>query len=431
MISRTQFACRTHSLAARYADIRARTMALAQPLSAADCQAQSMPDASPTKWHLAHVTWFFETFLLERFERDFRPFDPAFRVLFNSYYNAIGEQHARPERGLITRPGLEEVLAYRASVDQRMDALLVENRSSEVDALVELGLHHEQQHQELVLTDIKHLLSRNPLAPVYRPQWPLQRIAGVRAEWLPINGGEVEIGHAGDGFCFDNERPRHRVLLRPYALSNRLVTHGDWLAFVDDGGYAQPRWWLSAGWDWVRTNGIEAPLYWRAGERGWRCYTLHGEMPIDAHTPITHVSLYEAHAYANWLSAQTGPTVRLPTEAEWEHAATAFGASHADANFVESGALHPMPLARPHAGPMQMFGDVWEWTSSAYAAYPGYRPWAGAVGEYNGKFMINQYVLRGGSCVTPRAHVRATYRNFFPADARWQFSGVRLAADAA
>ncbi len=439
-------------VADHFARVRAQTMALASPLSEADCQVQSMPDASPTKWHLAHVTWFFETFVLERFETGFRPFHPAFRVLFNSYYLGVGEQHPRSQRGLVTRPGLAEIRSYRAAVDERMATLLSASprgpRRKEIETLVELGLQHEHQHQELILTDLKHLLGCNPLAPVYRPAWPLAAVAPVPHGWCDFDGGLVHIGHEGDGFAFDNETPRHLVHLRPYALGNRLVTHGEWLDFVEAGGYTDPRWWLSAGWEWVRQQRIEAPLYWRrrgqtgagAGDipgngprahRGWASFTLHGEVPVDPHTPVVHVSLYEADAYARWQAAESGESVRLPTEAEWEHAAQEREAQAiAEGNFVESEALHPMPLARARPGPpMQLFGDAWEWTTSSYQAYPGFRPWAGAVSEYNGKFMVNQYVLRGGSCATPREHMRASYRNFFPAETRWQFSGVRLAKD--
>jgi ergothioneine biosynthesis protein EgtB len=421
------------ALTLRYAAIRERTMALAAPLSEADAQVQSMADASPTKWHLAHTTWFFETFVLERFESGFAPHHPAFRVLFNSYYQGVGEQHPRPQRGLVTRPSLDEVRAYRQAVDERVAALLRRGdapaeQTTEVATLIELGLQHEQQHQELILTDLKHLLSCNPMAPMYKPQWPLARVEPVAGEWIAFEGGTVEIGHDGDGFSFDNESPRHAVLLRPHALGNRLVTHGEWLAFMEDGGYTDARWWLAAGWDWRRANAIEAPAYWhRDGER-WSCFTLHGRVPIDPHTPIVHVSYFEADAYANWRAAHDGVPCRLPTEAEWEHAARA-QALLASGNFVESGALHPMPIGRATGGLMQMFGDVWEWTASPYTPYPGFRPWGGAVGEYNGKFMVNQYVLRGGSCATPRSHIRASYRNFFPSDARWQFSGVRLARD--
>ena len=424
-----------HPLRQRYSEVRAQTLALAAPLSEADCQVQSMPDASPAKWHLAHVTWFFETFVLERFEPDFRPHHPAYRVLFNSYYHGVGEQHPRPQRGLVTRPALAEVLAYRAAVDERVAALLRPGAALELCALVELGLQHEQQHQELLLTDVLHLLSCNPLAPVYQPQWPLAAVAPLAMDWLPFGGGAVDIGHEGPNFAFDNEKPRHRHWLRPYALANRLVTHGEWAEFVAAGGYREPRWWLAAGWDWVRMQGVEAPLYWRrdpARPGRWCSFTLHGLVPIDEHTPVTHISAYEADAYARWRSAQdaTGTPLRLPTEAEWEHAAAPLApAAIAEGNFVESKALHPVPVARQRSGLLQMFGDVWEWTSSSYAPYPGFRPWDGAVGEYNGKFMINQLVLRGGSCATPRSHIRASYRNFFPAEARWQFNGLRLARD--
>ncbi|HTP73915.1 MAG TPA: ergothioneine biosynthesis protein EgtB [Burkholderiaceae bacterium] len=423
------------ALARRYAQVRAQSLALAEPLTEADAQVQSMPDVSPTKWHLAHVTWFFETFVLERHERGFKPFHPRYRVLFNSYYQQVGEQYPRPQRGLLSRPSLAEVRAYRAQVDQRMAALLDRAHDPAIDALVELGLQHEQQHQELILTDIKHVLSCNPLAPVYRASWPLATVAPLAMDWVAFAGGLVEIGHGGEGFAFDNECPHHAQMLRPYALGNRLITHGEWAEFVADGGYGEARWWLSAGWDWLRQHGIDAPLYWqRDGARGWLSFTLHGLAPIDPHTPVTHVSYFEADAFARWADAHHAAWrgARLPTEAEWEHAAGAQGdAAVAAGNFVESQALHPMPVARVGAGVRQLFGDVWEWTSSSYQPYPGFRAWDGAVGEYNGKFMVNQTVLRGGSCATPRSHIRASYRNFFPTDARWQFSGVRLARDAA
>jgi len=421
------------ALARRYAQVRAQSVALAEPLSEADAQVQSMPDVSPAKWHLAHVTWFFETFVLERFQREFKPFHPRYRVLFNSYYNQVGEQHPRAQRGLVSRPSLAEVRAYRSQVDQRMASLLAASHDPMIDALVELGLQHEQQHQELLLTDIKHVLSCNPLAPMYRASWPLATVAPLSHDWVPYEGGVVEIGHDGAGFAFDNEAPRHAQQLQPYALGNRPITHGEWAEFIADGGYADPRWWLSAGWDWVRQQKVDAPLYWqRDGKGAWVSFTLHGLVPIDPHTPIAHVSYFEADAFARWASANraTWRGARLPTEVEWEHAAQAQGASAiAAGNFVESQALHPMPVARIGAGARQLFGDVWEWTSSSYQPYPGFRAWDGVVGEYNGKFMVNQYVLRGGSCATPRSHIRASYRNFFPTDARWQFSGVRLARD--
>ncbi len=422
-------------LAQRFLHARAQTLALAAPLSAEDCQAQSMPDASPVKWHLAHVTWFFETFILERFEENFAPFNPAFRVLFNSYYNAVGDKHPRAQRGLLTRPTLLEVKAWRAHVDERISALLAQPHDAAIDELVELGIQHEQQHQELLLTDVKHLLSCSALEPVYAKTWPLARVAAVPAQWVEQPSGLVQIGHAGEGFTFDNETPRHTTYLAPYALMNRLVTHGEWLEFVQAGGYQDARWWLSAGWDWVNTQGILAPLYWRCDgdasvHEGWTNFTLHGRAPIDPHTPIVHISYFEADAYARWKSATdpAWPGARLPTEAEWEAAASTNAPEHmAQGNFVETQALHPMPVAKPQTSLMQMMGDVWQWTSSSYSAYPGFAPWAGAVGEYNGKFMVNQYVLRGGSCATPRSHIRASYRNFFPTDARWQFTGLRLA----
>ena len=418
-------------LAQRFAEVRAQSLKLVAPLTEADCQVQSMPDASPSKWHLAHTTWFFETLVLEAFEPDFKPHDPAFRVLFNSYYNGIGEQHPRPQRGLLTRPALNDVLAYRRAVDERLLTLLSRPLPPLAEQRIELGLQHEQQHQELLLTDVLHLFSCNPLSPVYLPRWPLQAIEPVTLDFVGFDGGLVEVGHNGTGFAFDNEGPVHKHWLQPYLLANRLATHGDWLTFVADGGYRDPRWWLAAGWDWVRSQQIEAPLYWRRDSSGaWFNFTLHGLVPIDPHTPVTHVSLYEANAFARWSAAQHGRPLRLPSEAEWEHAAAPLAATAiAGGNFVESGALHPVPVAQRHGGLMQLFGDVWEWTCSSYLPYPGFRAWEGAVGEYNGKFMLDQTVLRGGSCVTPRGHIRASYRNFFPADARWQFSGVRLACD--
>ena len=427
---------RGSALAQRYAEVRAASLALVEPLSEADCQVQSMADASPAKWHLAHTTWFFETFCLEPFEPGFQPHHPAFRVLFNCYYQGVGAQHARLQRGLITRLSLVEVKAYRAAVDARVLRLLHRTAEAAVLERVALGLHHEQQHQELILTDLLHLLSCNPLAPVYRPQWPLASVAPVGLDWVAFEGGRVETGHGSEGFAFDNESPRHKRWLQPYALGNRLVTHGEWLHFMQDGGYQQPRWWLAAGWDWVQGQGqrIEAPLYWRrAGPDAhgvWQVYTLHGLVPLDPHTPITHISLYEADAYAAWAAAQHGLPLRLPTEAEWEHAAEPVAAhAAASGNFCDTGALHPVPVAQAGPGLLQMMGDVWQWTRSSYAPYPGFRAWAGAVGEYNAKFMANQFVLRGGSCATPRSHIRSSYRNFFPADARWQFTGLRLARD--
>ena len=413
-------------LAERYRAVRKATLGLVARLSAEDCQVQSMPDASPAKWHLAHVTWFFETFVLERHERAFRAHDAAFRVLFNSYYHGVGAQFPRARRGLITRPSLAEVIAYRHAVDERVERLLATEGPAERDALVALGLQHEQQHQELLLTDIKHALSFNPPAEPYAKRWPLVGVQPAPLAWLGYPGGLCEIGHdaSADGdFAFDNESPRHRAWLAPFELASRPVSCGDYLGFIEDDGYRRPQLWLSAGWEWGQAERAEAPLYWRRDGDGWSVYTLQGIVPIDPHTPVAHLSYYEADAYARWADA------RLPTQAEWEHAARCSAGAGAAPNFVERGAFHPLPPAGGEP-PLQLYGDVWEWTQSSYAPYPGYRAPAGAVGEYNGKFMCNQYVLRGGSCATPSGHVRASYRNFFPPEARWQFSGVRLARDA-
>lgn len=414
------------ALAARFAQVRARSCALAAPLSAEDACVQSMPDASPAKWHLAHTSWFFETFVLEACEAHFRPFQDAFRVLFNSYYNSVGARHPRPQRGLLTRPTLATVLDYRASVDARIDAVLAADALTPAQRqLLELGLHHEQQHQELLLTDIKHLFSCNPLRPAYREPSrapaPARPAGAPALHWHGFAGGVHAIGHDGAHFHFDNEGPRHRVHLEDFELASRLVSAGEFLAFIEDGGYREPRLWLSDGWDWREANARTHPWYWEPGPEGWQIFTLGGLRALDPAEPVVHVSLYEADAYARWANA------RLPSEAEWEVAALASGADAAAAqcNFVDRGALHPCPASAP--GLAQMFGDAWEWTQSAYAAYPGFRASAGAVGEYNGKFMINQYVLRGGSCASPAEHLRATYRNFFPAPACWQFSGIRLA----
>ena len=438
MTARPRIDPRTATLAGRFAEVRARTDALAEPLSEADAQVQSMPDASPAKWHLAHVTWFFETFVLERFEAGFAPFHPAFRVLYNSYYEGVGARHPRPERGLVTRPSLAEVRAYRADVDARV-ARLLEDPPPGADGLIELGLQHEQQHQELLLTDLLHAFSMNPLAPAYLPRDDAYRgddpPARAPARWVGFDGGLGEIGHDGRGFAFDNETPAHRTFLRPYALADRPVTQGEWLAFVEDGGYRDARWWMSAGADWVRARGIEAPMHWRRGEAGWRTFTLRGERALDPDAPVAHASWYEADAYARWHAAQHPgePASRLPTEAEWEHAALRAGAAAVDeGRFAEGGALRPLPAPSRTAGAdglLQLYGDVWQWTRSDYAPYPGFRAWDGAVGEYNAKFMSGQYVLRGASCATPRSHARASYRNFFPPDARWQFAGARLARD--
>jgi ergothioneine biosynthesis protein EgtB len=417
------------ALSQRYSHVRAMTLALAAPLSDEDCQVQSMPDASPTKWHLAHVTWFFETFILERFEPRFTPFDASFRVLFNSYYQGIGERHPRPQRGLLTRPGMTEVKRYRANVDERMAALLAQRaEDAELAALVTLGLHHEQQHQELLLTDIKHLLSFNAARGAYAKRWPIGAVSPQPLRWHRYEGGLFELGHDAaldGGFCFDNETPRHTCWLPPFELASRPIDYGEVMAFVNDGGYRRPELWLSMGWDWLQAGQREAPLYWRFDDGRWLSHTLQGVVEIDTNTPACHLSYFEADAFARWAGA------RLPTEAEWEFAARRLSRSpRPHHNFADRGAFHPLPSAESATGePVQMFGDVWEWTQSNYNPYPGYRPLPGAVGEYNGKFMCNQFVLRGGSCATPAGHVRASYRNFFPPDAQWQFSGVRLARD--
>jgi ergothioneine biosynthesis protein EgtB len=393
---------------------------LSEGLSPEDCSAQSMPDASPVKWHLAHTSWFFETFVLAPNVAGYRPFHPEFGYLFNSYYNAVGERVARARRGTITRPALEEVLAYRQHVDEHVRELLASGRGLEGDVL-ELGCNHEEQHQELVLTDVKHLLSQNPSRPVYRARRHDRSPSPRELAFLPFQAGLHEIGHAGGRFAFDNETPRHRVFVEPFVLAARPVTNGEYLAFIADRGYARPELWLSDGWDTVVSQKWSAPLYWEEIDGAWSTFTLSGLCALDPAEPVCHVSYYEADAFARWAEA------RLPREAEWEIAAAELPV---DGNFVETGALHPRAtVLEERSAPAALFGDVWEWTQSAYSAYPGYRPLEGALGEYNGKFMCNQMVLRGGSCASPRAHLRATYRNFFPPAARWQFSGIRLARD--
>ena len=408
-------------LEARYRLVRAASEGLVTGLTAEDCALQSMPDCSPTKWHLAHTSWFFETFVLDNGIANYRPFDPAFRVLFNSYYQSVGEQYARPRRSLLTRPSLDDVKRYRHYVDECMTAVFSQAEiSAQMQTIIELGLNHEQQHQELILTDLKHLFSFNPLHPIYRENQSQRPTNNAPLTWFEYQGGLLNIGHDGNGFAFDNEGPRHRVFLQPYHLASRLVTNAEFAEFIDAGGYQRPEFWLSDGWNRIRAEGWRHPLYWEKCDNAWRAHTLRGFVPLQANEPVCHVSYYEADAYARYADA------RLATEAEWEHAAEGVAPQ---GNLLDAEQLHPSP-ASSGAGPQQLFGDVWEWTASAYTPYPGYRPAAGALGEYNGKFMSGQMVLRGGSCATPLSHIRASYRNFFPPDARWQFSGVRLARDA-
>jgi ergothioneine biosynthesis protein EgtB len=416
MADRERTTVRPRALAAQYREVRRLSERLCEPLQAEDYGLQSMPDCSPPKWHLAHTTWFFETFVLADHEPDFHPHHPLFRALFNSYYEAVGDRWPRPARGLLSRPTATEVYAYRRSVDERMERVL-ERAAGEIQPLVELGLNHEQQHQELLLTDLKHAFGLNPLHPVYAPPGsaPLSRATPQR--WQAHAAGVRSIGFTGEGFAFDNESPRHRVFVESFEIAMRPITAGEFLAFMEDGGYDRPTLWLSDGWAARQFDGWTAPLYWEHTADGWSLFTLRGARPIDPAEPVCHVSYYEADAFARWAGA------RLPTEAEWE---VAVADRDVTGNVLDSSRFHPAP----DTGGGQFFGDVWEWTSSPYTAYPGYRPAAGALGEYNGKFMCNQLVLRGGSCVTPAGHIRPTYRNFFPPNARWQFSGIRLARDA-
>lgn len=401
----------------RYSEIREFTELLAAPLSAEDQCIQSMPDASPVKWHLGHTTWFFETMLLIPYTPSYEPYDGRYHYLFNSYYESLGARHPRPQRGLITRPSSEQVIEYRRHVDEGMARLLESNGTSNIDWLCELGLQHEQQHQELILTDIKHALSCNPLFPVYaeaeaKPASPVTPLS-----WREYAGGIYWAGSGDDGFAFDNEQPRHRVLLQPFRLASRLVTCGEFMRFIESDGYRRPEFWLSDGWSFVQSTGIRAPHYWTDHADGWQSFSLNGLQPVTPNEPVVHVSFYEADAYARWSGK------RLPTEFEWEAAAAS---EPLRGNFLDRACLHPKPAGEADS---QFYGDAWEWTRSAYDPYPGYRPWEGVASEYNGKFMCSQIVLRGGSCATPAGHIRPGYRNFFPPSARWQFSGIRLAED--
>jgi ergothioneine biosynthesis protein EgtB len=410
-------------LDAAYTAVRAESGAICAPLAVEDYVIQSMEDVSPPKWHLAHTTWFFENFLLEPFLPGYQPFHPRYGYLFNSYYETVGRFFPRQKRGLLARPTAEEIYRYRDHVDVCMRELLdtvPAARWGEVADRATLGLHHEQQHQELLMTDIKHIFATNPLRPAYRERLAERpaATAGAPLKWQEWPAGVYEIGHEGGGFAFDNETPRHRVYLNQFRIAERPVTNGEYLEFMEAGGYRNPALWLSQGWQTVRERGWQAPLYWESEGSAWSTMTLAGMRPVAPLEPVCHVSYFEADAYARWAGK------RLPSEAEWEIAARK---EPVDGNFLDRGRLHPAPAADTPA-PAQFFGDVWEWTQSAYSPYPGYRTAAGSLGEYNGKFMCGQYVLRGGSCATPAGHVRATYRNFFYPPDRWQFSGIRLAA---
>jgi ergothioneine biosynthesis protein EgtB len=413
------------TLLTRYEAVRTQTERLCAPLEVEDCVVSSMPDVSPTKWHLAHTSWFFETFVLAAFDAEYRSPDSRYAYLFNSYYVQAGERHCRAKRGLVTRPTVREVYQYRAHVDDAVARLIhriAGDAAHPAAALLELGLHHEQQHQELLLTDIKHVLWTNPLRPAYRPAASPPEAQSRPIEWLAFDGGVCTIGHEGNEFAFDNEGPRHRVFLEPYRLASRLITNLEYLAFIEDGGYRRPELWLSAGLAAAQDRHWEAPLYWERDANGrWTEFTLGGARPLHGAAlsdPVVHVSFYEADAFARWAGR------RLPTEFEWELAAHGQPVA---GSFVESESFHPSPATCTGAALQQLYGDAWQWTQSSYVGYPNFRPAPGAVGEYNGKWMADQWVLRGASCATPQSHARPTYRNFFPSDARWQFTSIRLA----
>ena len=407
-----------HNFLERFRAVRRQTAAICAPLKTEDFVIQSMEDVSPAKWHLAHTTWFFEVFVLAKFEPEYVLKDERYPYLFNSYYIQAGDRWSRPHRGLLSRPTVQDVMEYREHVDEAMERFLDRDIPAEAVTVVDIGLHHEQQHQELMVTDIKHVFSVNPLYPAYASGEGHGASKPTPASgWTSFDGGIVDIGHAGPGFSYDNEGPRHRQFLEPFKLANRSITNGEYLAFVEDGGYEQAAHWLSMGWDRVQQGNWGRPLYWLKTDEGWKEFTLRGLQPLDPEAPLTHVSYFEADAFARWSG------VRLPTEFEWEHAAKG---QSIQGHFSDEMDFHPRWTGEQ--GPLaELFGGSWEWTSSHYSPYPGYRPVEGALGEYNGKFMANQFVLRGGSCATPENHIRPTYRNFFPSHARWQFAGIRLA----
>ena len=420
----TDIRSRQQRLCERYRAVRSFSERIMAPLEAEDCVIQSMPDVSPTRWHLAHTTWFFETFVLKP-TPGFQAFDESFEYIFNSYYNAVGSQYPRHRRGLLSRPTVAEVLEYRRSIDDQVLERLSKREplSGRELTVIELGLNHEQQHQELMLTDIKHVLSCNPLLPTYSTDRRRIERTASHSNWVPFDEGVFDVGNDGSEFVFDNELPRHRVYLQPFSIARRTVTCGEYLQFINDGGYRRPELWLSLGWDHVQRENWNAPLYWRYDEGAWQEFTMAGLVDIAETLPVCHVSYFEADAYARWAGA------RLATESEWETAATGRSVrGHFSTELMESGvSVHPTDAVHCDLEIENLFGNLWEWTSSSYSPYPGYVPADGALGEYNGKFMCNQYVLRGGSCATPAGHVRPTYRNFFPPEARWQFSGIRLA----
>ncbi|PJE16913.1 ergothioneine biosynthesis protein EgtB [Legionella sp.] len=417
---------KTEHLIGAYKTVRQQTERLCQPLATEDYVIQSIEDVSPPKWHLAHCSWFFETFILSHYLKSYKPFHPSFHHLFNSYYQGIGNPYPRAKRGLLSRPTVEEIYAYRKYIDKHMQDLLSEIAEAQFDAintLLTLGLHHEQQHQELLLMDVKHNFSYDPNFPLYQAAvQDATSAVSSKLTFMDVEGGLVEIGHRGMDFCFDNELPNHKKFLIPYAIASRLTTNEEYLEFIEAGGYKEPCWWLADGWDCVLKNNWQAPLYWHNQNNEWHVFSLHGLTPLSPAEPVSHISFYEADAYARWRGA------RLASEEEWEHFVVTSGIAPRNDNFMENGLYHPQPASTQHSlQAQQFFGDLWEWTASPYTPYPGFRPLKGALGEYNGKFMTNQMVLRGGSCATPKSHIRASYRNFFQPEKRWQFSGIRLA----